>query len=92
MVGKRYVNYLILKGIYQDFAAILRHPETFHYTFPISAGSSRVRVGNVYRGMGMREWLLLTTIMVLGFACTLGKLAYDEWRIKRSHRNHGASS
>lgn len=49
-------------------------------------------MGNVYRGMGMREWLLLTTIMVLGFGFTLGKLAYDEWRIKRSHRNHGASS
>jgi len=42
--------------------------------------------------MGMREWLLLTTIMVLGFGFTLGKLAFDEWRIKRSHRNHGAGS
>ncbi|HTC83417.1 MAG TPA: hypothetical protein VK683_03640 [Rhizomicrobium sp.] len=37
----------------------------------------------------MRDWLLLTTIMVLGFGFTLGKLAYDEWRIKRSRRNHG---
>jgi hypothetical protein len=42
--------------------------------------------------MGMREWLLLTTIMVLGFGFTLGKLAFDEWRIKRSQRNHGAGS
>jgi hypothetical protein len=39
----------------------------------------------------MRDWLLLTTVMVLGFALTLGKLAYDEWRIKRSQRN-GANS
>ena len=35
---------------------------------------------------GMRDWLLLTTIMVLGFGFTLGKLAFDEWRIKRSQR------
>ena len=41
--------------------------------------------------MGMREWLLLTTIMVLGFGFMLGKLAYDDWRFKRSHRN-GAGS
>ena len=47
--------------------------------------------GNVYRGNGMREWLLLTTIMVLGFGFMLGKLAYDDWRIKRSQRN-GAGS
>jgi hypothetical protein len=40
----------------------------------------------------MRDWVLLTTIMVLGFGFTLGKLAFDEWRIKRSQRNHGAGS
>ena len=40
----------------------------------------------------MREWLLLTTIMVLGFTFTLGKLAYDDWRIKRDRRNHSACS
>jgi len=49
-------------------------------------------VERVFGGMGMREWLLLTTIMVLGFAFTLGKLAYDEWRFKRGRRNHGAGS
>ena len=42
--------------------------------------------------LGMREWVLLTTIMVLGFGFTLGKLAYDEWRIKRSQRNPGIHS
>lgn len=40
----------------------------------------------------MREWLLLTTIMVAGFGFTLGKLAYDEWQIKRNHRNHGTGA
>ena len=34
----------------------------------------------------MRDWFLLTTVMVLGFGFTLGKLAFDEWRIKRSQR------
>jgi hypothetical protein len=38
----------------------------------------------------MREWLLLTTIMVLGFAFTLGKLAYDDWRTKRRHPGAGS--
>ena len=42
--------------------------------------------------LGMREWLLLTTIMVAGFAFTLGKLAYDEWQIKRNHRNHSTGA
>ena len=40
---------------------------------------------------GMREWFLLMTIMVLGFGFTLGKLAFDDWRIKRGQRN-GAGS
>ncbi len=48
-------------------------------------------MGRAFLGvLHMREWMLLTTIMVLGFGFTLGKLAYDEWRIKRSQRNHGA--
>jgi hypothetical protein len=34
----------------------------------------------------MRDWLLLTT-MVLGFGIMLGKLAFDDWRIKRARRN-----
>jgi hypothetical protein len=40
----------------------------------------------------MREWFLLMTIMVAGFGFILGKLAFDDWRIKRSRRNHGAGS
>jgi hypothetical protein len=48
--------------------------------------------GNVWGRLVMRDWFLLTTIMVLGFGFTLGKLAFDEWRIKRSQRNHGAGS
>ena len=40
---------------------------------------------------GMREWFLLMTIMVLGFGFTLGKLAFDDWRIKRGQRNSAGS-
>ena len=90
MVGKCQVNHLKVKEIYHWGTDILRCHKTFHYTLRQSAGSSRGGAGNVYRGTGMRDWLLLTTIMVLGFGFMLGKLAYDEWRIKR--RNHGAGS
>ena len=67
---------------------MLRQVVTFHYTWGNWPFEPK-RGGRVSGASGMRDWLLLTTIMVLGFGFTLGKLAYDEWRIKRSRRNHG---
>jgi hypothetical protein len=40
----------------------------------------------------MRDWFVLTTVMVLAFSCILGKLAFDDWRSKRGQRNPGVHS
>ena len=62
---------------------------TFPYSQGLSAG--RAEPGAGVWGLAMRDWLMLMTVMVLGFGLTLGKLAYDEWRFKRGQRNHGAN-
>ena len=63
----------------------MRHVTTLSRNRPVEPKLGR---GCIQGALGMREWLLLTTIMVAGFAFTLGKLAYDEWRIKKGHGNH----
>jgi hypothetical protein len=88
--GNGRINSLKLKGIYHEFPGLLRHPQTFHYTFRKSAVRAERGRDCSLGALGMREWLLLTTIMVLGFAFTLGKLAYDEWRIKRRNPRAGS--
>jgi len=90
MLGERSSNYLKVKEIYQTAAYILRHSDTYNYTLRESAVRAEMGRSAFSGAMGMRDWVLLTTIMVAGFGFTLGKLAFDEWRIKRGQRNHGA--
>jgi hypothetical protein len=34
----------------------------------------------------MRDLLLMTIILVFGFGFTLGKLAYDDWHVRKEHQ------
>ena len=67
----------------------VRHVRTLPGNRPVEPRLGRECIQGAF---GMREWLLLTTIMVAGFGFTLGKLAYDEWQIKRNQRNHGTGA
>jgi len=87
MVGELTINLLKMFEIHHKWQTILRHHETVPYNLTEFGRQSRDGWACSRGQMGMRDWFLLTTIMVLGFGFTLGKLAFDEWRIKRGKRN-----
>jgi len=86
LVGKSDLNWLKILEIHYDYRTVLRHNETVRYNLNESAGRAEIGRARFLGAMGMRDWFVLMAIMVLGFGFTLGKLAFDEWRIKRSQR------